>query len=120
MPHTSPIGAVTTLLFSLGMGIPTIIGAIFMARILPTLSRMQRAAPIMAYTSATVMVAIAVLLLMDNSICLRNAVAGGDAAAGTVGGSTGFRVQMGSALRSPHTVAGHRRASAGSSVRALR
>jgi cytochrome c biogenesis protein CcdA len=63
-------GAFTLFLFSLGMGIPLIIGAMAMARVLPLLSRFERAVRWMGLASSMVMVGFAALLITGNYMAL--------------------------------------------------
>jgi cytochrome c-type biogenesis protein len=60
------VGASTLFLFSMGMGIPLVIAAAFMARVLPTLTRLERVIPWMGLASSLIMVGFAVLLLTGN------------------------------------------------------
>jgi cytochrome c-type biogenesis protein len=64
------VGGLTLFLFSLGMGIPLVIGAMAMARVLPLLSRFERAVRWMGLASTLVMVGFAVLLLTGNYMAL--------------------------------------------------
>lgn len=58
-------GALTMFLFSLGIAIPLVVGAIAMAQVLPLLGRLERVAPGMALASSVIMVSFAVLLVSD-------------------------------------------------------
>ncbi len=60
------VGALTMFLFSLGMGIPLVIAATFMAKVLPTLTRLERIVPWMGLAASVVMIAFAVLLISGN------------------------------------------------------
>lgn len=60
------VGAALLFLFSLGMGVPLIIGALAMAKILPLLFKMEKAMPWMGLASATVIAGYAVLLISGN------------------------------------------------------
>jgi cytochrome c biogenesis protein CcdA len=62
-------------LFSVGMGIPLIIGASLMAQVLPLLDRFSSASRYLALASAAMMLAMAVLLLSDNFMGFSNGVA---------------------------------------------
>jgi cytochrome c-type biogenesis protein len=64
------VGALTLFLFSLGMGIPLVIGAMAMARVLPLLSRFEKAVRWMGLASTLVMVGFAVLLITGNYMAL--------------------------------------------------
>jgi len=58
-------GALILLFFSLGVGIPFLISAALLTRVLPLVHRMQRAAPYIGLASSAVMVAFGVLLISD-------------------------------------------------------
>ena len=64
------IGAFTLLLFSLGMGIPLVLAAIAMSKVLPLLSRFEKAIRWMGLASSLVMVGFAVLLITGNYMAL--------------------------------------------------
>mgnify|MGYP001619285908 CR=1 FL=1 len=67
---SAAFGAFTLFLFSLGMGIPLIIAATAMARVLPMLFRLEKAVRWMGLASALVMVGFAVLLITGNYMVL--------------------------------------------------
>jgi len=69
-------GAAVMFLFSAGMGIPLIIGAVLMARVLPFLERLGYSARYMSLASAAMMLVMAVLLLSDRFMSFSNQVAG--------------------------------------------
>jgi cytochrome c-type biogenesis protein len=60
------VGGLTLFLFSMGMGIPLVIAAAFMAKVLPTLTRLERVIPWMGLGSSLIMVGFAVLLITGN------------------------------------------------------
>ncbi|MBI4200728.1 MAG: cytochrome c biogenesis protein CcdA, partial [Chloroflexi bacterium] len=64
------IGAFTLFLFSMGMGIPLVIAATAMAKVLPVLSRFERAIRWIGLASSLVMVGFAVLLITGNYMVL--------------------------------------------------
>ncbi|GEM_PF-1042680 len=66
------VGAFTLFLFSLGMGIPLIIAASAMAKILPLLTRLEKVIPWMGLASSLLMVGFAVLLITGNYMVLTN------------------------------------------------
>ncbi len=59
-------GALILFFFSMGVGVPFLIAAGLLTRVLPLVQRMQRAAPVMGLVSGAVMVAFGLLLLTDN------------------------------------------------------
>lgn len=63
-------GALLLFLFSLGMGIPLVIGAAAMAKVLPLLFRLEKALPWMGLASSLLMVGFAVLLITGNYMAL--------------------------------------------------
>ncbi len=67
---SAAFGAFTLFLFSLGMGIPLIIAATAMARVLPMLFRLEKAVRWMGLASALVMVGFAILLITGNYMVL--------------------------------------------------
>ena len=67
-------GAAVMFLFSVGMGIPLIIGAALMARVLPLLERLGLHARYLGLMSSAMMVAMAVLLLSDRFMSFSNGV----------------------------------------------
>ena len=64
------IGAFTLFLFSMGMGIPLVIAAMAMAKVLPVLSRFEKAIRWIGLASSLVMVGFAVLLITGNYMVL--------------------------------------------------
>ncbi|MBI2166236.1 MAG: hypothetical protein HYU29_07550 [Chloroflexi bacterium] len=64
------IGAFTLFLFSMGMGIPLVIAAVAMAKVLPVLSRFEKAIRWMGLASALLMVGFAILLITGNYMAL--------------------------------------------------
>ncbi|MBI4499480.1 MAG: hypothetical protein HY689_16455 [Chloroflexi bacterium] len=64
------LGAMTMFLFSLGMGIPLVVAAIAMAKVLPVLFRLERIVPWMGLTSSVLMVGFGVLLITGNYMAL--------------------------------------------------
>ncbi len=64
------VGAFILFLFSLGMGIPLVIAAFAMAKVLPLLSRFENAVRWMGLASSLVMVGFAVLLITGNYMIL--------------------------------------------------
>jgi len=69
-------GAAVMFVFSAGMGIPLIIGAVLMARVLPFLERLGYSARYMSLASAAMMLVMAILLLSDRFMSFSNQVAG--------------------------------------------
>ena len=67
---SSFVGAFTLFLFSLGMGVPLIIAAGAMAKILPVLSRLEKVIPWLGLGSSLLMVGYAVLLITGNYMVL--------------------------------------------------
>ena len=67
-------GAAVMFLFSVGMGIPLIIGASLMAQVLPLLDRFSSVSRYLALASAAMMLAMAVLLLSDHFMGFSNGV----------------------------------------------
>jgi cytochrome c biogenesis protein CcdA len=67
---SAAFGALTLFLFSLGMGIPLVIAATAMAKVLPLLFRMEKAVRWMGLASALVMVGFAILLITGNYMVL--------------------------------------------------
>jgi cytochrome c biogenesis protein CcdA len=68
-------GAAVMFLFSVGMGIPLVIGASLMAQVLPLLERFTSASRYLALASSAMMLAMAVLLLSDHFMGFSNGVA---------------------------------------------
>jgi cytochrome c biogenesis protein CcdA len=60
------VGATTLFLFSLGMGIPLVFGAMAMAKILPLLFRMEKIIPWMGLGSSMLIAGFALLLITGN------------------------------------------------------
>jgi len=65
-------GAAVMFLFSVGMGIPLIIGASLMAQVLPLLERFTSASRYLALASSAMMLAMAALLLSDRFMGFSN------------------------------------------------
>jgi cytochrome c-type biogenesis protein len=63
-------GALTLLLFSLGMGIPLVLAASAMAKVLPMLFRLEKVIPWLGLASSLVMVGFGVLLITGNYMAL--------------------------------------------------
>lgn len=63
-------GALTMFLFSLGMGIPLVIAAAAMAKVLPMLFKLERVIPWMGLASSVVMIGFALLLITGNYMAL--------------------------------------------------
>jgi cytochrome c-type biogenesis protein len=74
---TALYGALTMFIFSLGVAIPLVLGALAMARVLQLLGRLEKFAPWMALTSSAIMVGFAILLLSDRFMWLSNLIGGG-------------------------------------------
>ena len=64
------VGATLLFLFSLGMGIPLVAGAMAMAKILPLLFRVEKALPWMGLASATLIAGYGILLMTGNSMAI--------------------------------------------------
>ena len=60
------VGATLLLLFSLGMGVPLVIGAMAMARVLPLLFRLEKVVPWMGLASATLIAGYGIILMTGN------------------------------------------------------
>ena len=60
------VGALTMFLFSLGMGVPLVLAAIAMAKVLPVLFRLEKVIPWMGLASSSLMVGFAILLITGN------------------------------------------------------
>ena len=60
------LGAGLLLLFSLGIGVPLVIAAVAMARILPLLGRLERVAPYLALASSVIMITFGLLMLTNH------------------------------------------------------
>ncbi len=69
------VGAAILFVFSLGIAIPLVIAAMAMARVLPLLTRLERAMPVLTLTSAAIMAAYGVLLVTGTSHVMSDAVA---------------------------------------------
>ncbi|MBI3953698.1 MAG: sulfite exporter TauE/SafE family protein [Chloroflexi bacterium] len=63
-------GALVLFLFSLGMGIPLVIGAAAMAKVFPLLFRLEKLLPWMGLASSLLMVGFAVLLISGNYMAI--------------------------------------------------
>lgn len=63
-------GALILFLFSLGMGIPLLIGALLMTKLLPLLGRMEKWVNRLGLASAVLMVGFAILLISGNYMVL--------------------------------------------------
>jgi cytochrome c-type biogenesis protein len=70
------VGGLTLFLFSMGMGIPLVIAAAFMAKVLPTLTKLERVIPWMGLASSLIMVGFAVLLITGNYMAFTTWVTG--------------------------------------------
>lgn len=68
-------GAIVMFLFSVGMGVPLVVGASLLARVLPVLERFDNASRYIALASSGLMLAMAVLLLSDHFMGFSNTVA---------------------------------------------
>ena len=66
MGQSALYGALVLFIFSLGMGVPLVIAAIAMARVLPLLFRLERLVPWMGLVSAIVMMSFGALLMTGN------------------------------------------------------
>ncbi len=67
-------GAAVMFLFSVGMGVPLVIGAALMAQVLPLLDRFDRAARYLGLAGAAMMFGMALLLLSDHFMSFSNEV----------------------------------------------
>ena len=65
-------GAAVMFVFSVGMGIPLIIGASLMAQVLPMLDRLQNGTKYLSMASAAMMLFMAFLLLSDRFMGFSN------------------------------------------------
>lgn len=59
-------GALVLFFFSLGVGVPFVLAAALLSRVLPLLNSMEKAAPIVGLVSSLVMVGFGFLLITDN------------------------------------------------------
>jgi len=69
------IGAAILFVFSLGIAVPLVFAAMAMARVLPLLTRLQTAMPVMTVVSALIMGAYGVLLMTGTSHVMSDAIA---------------------------------------------
>ncbi len=67
---SAALGALILFLFSLGMGIPLVIAATAMAKVLPTLFRLEKVIPWLGLASSLLMVGFAVLLITGHYMAL--------------------------------------------------
>lgn len=67
-------GAAVMFLFSVGMGVPLIIGAALMAQVLPLLNRFDKAARYLGLAGAAMMFVMALLLLSDHFMGFSNEI----------------------------------------------
>ncbi len=72
MAGTPLLGALIMFVFSLGMAIPLMAGALAMARVLGLLGRLEKVAPYMVLASSAIMVGFATLLLTGRYMALSN------------------------------------------------
>ncbi len=70
------VGATLLFLFSLGMGVPLVAGAIAMARVLPMLFKIEKALPWMGLASAVLIAGYGVLLITGNFMAVTRLVYG--------------------------------------------
>ncbi|MBI4202199.1 MAG: sulfite exporter TauE/SafE family protein, partial [Chloroflexi bacterium] len=66
MAASPSLGALTMLVFSLGMGIPLVIAATAMAKVLPVLFKLEKVIPWMGLGASVLMVGFAILLITGN------------------------------------------------------
>jgi cytochrome c-type biogenesis protein len=69
------VGAAILFVFSLGIAIPLVFAAMAMARVLPMLTRLERAMPVMTLVSASIMAGYGILLVTGTSHVMSDAVA---------------------------------------------
>lgn len=69
------VGAAILFVFSLGIAVPLVFAAMAMARVLPLLTRLQTAMPVMTVVSALIMGAYGVLLMTGTSHVMSDAIA---------------------------------------------
>jgi cytochrome c-type biogenesis protein len=69
------VGAAILFVFSLGIAIPLVFAAMAMARVLPLLTRLERAMPVMTLVSSAIMAAYGILLVTGTSHVMSDAVA---------------------------------------------
>jgi len=60
------VGAVVMFTFSLGVGVPFFLAALFLSRVLPLMTRLAQYGPYLGFVSMVVIVAFGTLLLTDN------------------------------------------------------
>ena len=64
------VGAALLFLFSLGMGVPLVIGAMAMAKVLPLLFSIEKAVPWMGLASALLIAGYGILLITGNFMAI--------------------------------------------------
>ena len=69
------VGAAILFVFSLGIAVPLVIAAVAMARVLPLIARLERAAPALSFVSAGIMAAYGALLITGTSHVISDAIA---------------------------------------------
>ncbi len=69
------VGAAILFVFSLGIAVPLVIAAVAMARVLPLIARLERAAPALSLVSAAIMAGYGVLLITGTSHVISDLVA---------------------------------------------
>jgi cytochrome c-type biogenesis protein len=69
------VGAAILFVFSLGIAVPLVFAAMAMARVLPLLTRLERAMPVMTLVSAAIMAGYGILLVTGTSHVMSDAVA---------------------------------------------
>ncbi|HEY3218945.1 MAG TPA: cytochrome c biogenesis protein CcdA [Candidatus Limnocylindria bacterium] len=69
------VGAAILFVFSLGIAIPLVFAAMAMARVLPLLTRLERAMPVLTLVSAAIMAGYGILLVTGTSHVMSDAVA---------------------------------------------
>ena len=69
------VGAAILFVFSLGIAVPLVIAAVAMARVLPLIARLERAAPALTLVSAAIMAGYGVLLVTGTSHLISNTFA---------------------------------------------
>lgn len=69
------VGAAVLFVFSLGIAVPLVIAAVAMARVLPLIARLERAAPALMLVSAAIMAGYGVLLIAGTSHRISDVIA---------------------------------------------
>ncbi|MEH6473717.1 MAG: cytochrome c biogenesis protein CcdA [Halopseudomonas sp.] len=63
---SATVGATVMFIFSLGVAVPFLLGALFLSRVMPLMSRVAHYAPYLGFASMLVIVAFGLVLITDN------------------------------------------------------